>query len=182
MKSKKLFFIVSISVLTLISCDPFYGWPEFPEERFASYAPYEKQDSISFQNQKGEYLNLTTSFFYYIEQDDQFGSKNYGCEEFRLYCLMTNESFSIDYHIGEFISNGKRNRINAIANIQYNEQNIPLGTQYLEVINTADFEKVCLPDTIKTTDPTTNNYSIIVSGKGLIEFSFDGEVWTLIEK
>ena len=181
MKTKNLFLTLIVSALTLISCDPFYGWPEFPEERFASYAPYERQDSISFQNQKGEYLSLTIDFYHYIEQYDQFGSKNYGCEMFDLYCFMTNESFSIDYHIGAWVSD-QRDEINAIAHIYYNEQNIPLGTQYIEAKNATDFETVCLPDTFKTTDPNTNNYSIIVSGKGLVEFSFDEEIWTLVEE
>lgn len=187
MKTKNLFLILLLSALTLmsccdpISCDPFDGWPEFPEERFASYAPYEKQENISFKNQKEEYLNLATSFYWYIERDDQFGSKNYGCEEFMLHCKMTNESFSLEYLIGAFITDSKRDEIEAYANIQYNEQNIPLGTQYIEAKNATDFETVCLPDTFKTTDPNTNNYSIIVSGKGLVEFSFNGEIWTLVE-
>lgn len=67
MKTKNLFLTLIVSALTLISCDPFYGWPKFPEERFTSYAPYEKQENISFQNSKGELLNLATSFGYYIE-------------------------------------------------------------------------------------------------------------------
>lgn len=181
MKTKNLFLTLIVAALTLISCDPFYGWSEFPEERFTSYAPYEKQENISFQNSKGELLNLATSFGYYIERDDQFGSKNYGCEEFMLHCKMTNESFSLEYLIGAFITDSKRDEIEAYANIQYNEQNIPLGTQYIEAKNATDFETVCLPDTFKTTDPNTNNYSIIVSGKGLVEFSFNGEIWTLVE-
>ena len=181
MKTKNLFLTLIVSALTLISCDPFYGWSEFPEERFTSYAPYEKQENISFQNSKGEHLNLATSFGYYIERDDQFGSKNYGCEEFRLHCKMTNESFSIEYLIGAFITDSKRDEIEAYACIHHNEQDIPLGTQYIEAKNATDFETVCLPDTFKTTDPNTNNYSIIVSGKGLVEFSFDEEIWTLVE-
>lgn len=180
MKTKNLFLTLLLSALTLMSCDPFYGWTEFPKERFESYAPYEKQGIISFQNQKGEYLSLTTEFSCYAEQYDEFGSKNYGSEEFMLHCVMTNESFALDYKIGSFLS-GKRDKISAIANIHYNEQNIPLGTQYFEVKNAADFEKICLPDTFKTIDPNTNNYSIIASGKGLIEFSFNNELWTLVE-
>ena len=70
----------------------------------------------------------------------------------------------------------ERTNLRVIANIDFKENHISFGEQFLTVKDKTDFEKICLPDTFKTTDPTTNNYSIIVSGKGLVEFSFNEEI------
>lgn len=172
---------IIIILLTLISCDPFYGWPEFPEERLKSYIPYNKQDSISFKNHKGKYLNvIIENNNVYWEQCNDWGYRRYGSETFHAFCIIKNDSIKIHYDIGNEV--GQRDGINAYTNIFYNEQIFDLGNQYFKVNNKDDFEKICLPDTFKTTDPTTNNYSIIVSGKGLIEFSFNEEIWTLVEE
>jgi hypothetical protein len=45
----------------------------------------------------------------------------------------------------------------------------------------SDFEEICMPDTVKITNSDDDNYCVIVNGKGLVEFSIDGKLWSLAE-
>lgn len=180
MKRKSILILLSILSLILISCDPFVGWPEFPEKRFLDYAPYKKGDNILFENAEGDSLNFVMEgVSYVIDQRDEPLYKGYGHENLNLNCLLVNDFYRLHYSFSSLL--GKRDHLSVNAYLLFDEAKMSFGKVLFETQNKSDFEEICMPDTVKITNSDDDNYCVIVNGKGLVEFSIDGKIWSLAE-
>lgn len=180
MKRKSILILLSILSLILISCDPFAGWPEFPKKRFLDYAPYKKGDNILFENAEGDSLIFVMEgVSYVIDQRDEPLYKGYGHEDLDLNCLLVNDFYRLGYSFYSLL--GNRDHLSVNAYLLFNEAKISFGKVRFETKKKSDFEEICMPDTVKITNPDDDNYCVIVNGKGLVEFSIYGKLWSLAE-
>jgi hypothetical protein len=165
--------VIATSVI-LPSCNPYWNWPPFPNERFGAYSPYNLYDEISFYSDKYDTISFQIQKGLLFEQDKNFGSSNYGWEFAHLETILVNDSIKILYICD---ASGRKSFGVGCAFFKYNKQ-ISYDDHRWYTSNKEDFT-LLLIDTITITGE--NKHCVILNGKGLIEYSVDGTVWKLIE-
>ena len=190
---KKIFFFVSI-LLLLSNCDrnvyKTYNWKKFPIERFESYFPYSRGETIKF---------VSENFDTIVIDIDAYNIAN----EFQVCKENIKEQFwgeIVDYYIFDFVTyspdrykfctwghSTNRHHISFGAEIGYGlnvgvsfEKEFPYDENYMPYDENEVF--TYLIDTITLKNSTVGNTAYIVSGKGLVYFTDNNGIkWYLKE-
>lgn len=167
--------------LFLATCDNtrnenfFSDWSDFPEEKFSSYAPYDKGDTVSFyslaldsvmQFSKSPF-SIPVTFSYY--QDDRNQKE------------VARAGYTFKHNLFEFSYGLESINRECIADYRYCKYIDGYKAIHLYSEEFVITDELSLPDTLKLTSLNNNNYCTIVLGKGLVEFFVNDELWTLVE-
>lgn len=177
--------IAVLNTALLSGCSPFYGWPNFPEERFRAYAPYEEGQLVMFLSEEGDTVTAkVTDVQYDFTQVTQRGITSYGQEAAILRTIVEIESMVIDVELSAYY------RKDFEAFVGCHEQTVcdGLNMSYEDGVENIDEFETLLRETIELTGTMGTDESdkkeckcIMVIGRGVTSFTVGGDTWQLVE-
>lgn len=179
MKTKRFLLAFSLLAAMFASCDNYQQFDP-PVEPVKQYLPYSGGDKLTFVSNQNDTMAFTAEPKYYYYRCKEAFAKC-GEEQIAIYVNMKDDksdllSFSVEL----------KDRNTLYASMTYN---MDFMSSYQ---NSGDFSPkdknldnvyALLIDTVKTTSYDKASYSVIVNGKGVVEFSLDGKtVWNLLDR
>ena len=180
MRRIKLLAAMCAAALAFTACEtpPVWNWPDFPEERFKAYLPYEEVEEVRFVSERGDSVtwSITEVEYYYEEPCADRRTDCYGNENVFLCVKMTtedelmvcslNSTYRRDLSYGVGIGYGPS---------EYGETLLCGGAGAVDKIR--NFDRL-LTDTLKCDEVGD---CVIVNGEGLVEYTLDGVKWRTAE-
>ena len=161
------------AALAFSSCEtpPVWSWPDFPEERFKAYLPYEEGETVRFVSDTGDSTTWSISAveYYYEEPCGEIFAACYG-----------NESVIF---LVSFENRQEQMRCDLLSSYRnYFSYGIGYGDTLLcagagDVSKIRDFDKL-LTDTLRCDEVGD---CVIVNGEGLAEYTMDEVRWRAAE-
>lgn len=183
---KKIYIIPILALFAVLfySCERFVAWDDFPLGRFKSYFPYTENQEIKFINGESDIIVFTInkSEYTYSKHKNKPNYDGISTEDFIYNVVMTDnnsKTLTLNHHVTWFAD---VNDLSYIYSMEINSQDKHYGYYYYSERQKPENIYNDLKDNITARDRDSDDYFIVATGKGIMEFMIEGEKYTLLEE